>query len=112
MIGILLGLVTDLVRQSGRNLLHGPVSLSGKRSAQRLSRNHLLPTLVVMAMYALRPHGRAGAYDKTPGTTFASGADARQRPYTTGLLTSADAGQAVTDADWTQASSPSCLIWR
>ena len=27
----------DLLRRSGGNLLHGPVSLSGKRSAQRLS---------------------------------------------------------------------------
>jgi hypothetical protein len=33
----------DLVRRSGGNLVHGPVSLSGKRSAQRLSRITCLP---------------------------------------------------------------------
>ena len=49
-------------------------------------RNHLLPAIVVVAMSVFRPHGRAGAHDKTsvppshlkplPGST----------PYTTGLL--------------------------
>jgi hypothetical protein len=42
----------DLVRRSGGNLVHGPVSLSGKRSAQQLSGITCYPSIVAVAMSA------------------------------------------------------------
>ena len=61
--------------------------VSGQRKAFQ---NHLPPALVAVAMSAFRPHGRAGAHDKPRYSTFASGAVARQHPYTTGLLATAE----------------------
>ena len=55
----------NLVRRTGGNLLHGPVSLPGELTTQPLSEKHALSAATAAAMDTLRPHGHAGGHRKS-----------------------------------------------
>jgi hypothetical protein len=69
----------------GKPLARASIAIRQAVSATAF-RNHLLPAIVVVAMSALRPHGRAGAHDKPRYPPSHPEPLPGSPPYTTGLL--------------------------
>jgi hypothetical protein len=82
--------------------------VSGRRNGFPKSHDITCYVIAVAAVNASRPRGRASARDD-PGTTFASGAAARQHRTPLDCWLPPSAGQAVPGADRTQDSPPSCV---